>query len=197
MQGCLGVTPSAAGSTPQGSPDQPAPLRHGIWKTWNQLPWRYQNFGLQADTSPSNIWNAWAGLHVKSGLYNAFWGSTVWMHSIYTTTCLWSSTHFGIDGNFFKVTSVVDFWIVGKWTKDYLSQVQLPHQRKKFWKSICIETLGVQQPHPESQVTDKAKNKTTMQGLVHCVRSGINTTRFIYWGVTFNNWLFHRWFSPN
>ena len=32
------VTSSSAGSTPQGSLDQPAPLRHGTLKTWNQLP---------------------------------------------------------------------------------------------------------------------------------------------------------------
>ena len=52
------VTPSTAGSIPQGSPDQPAPLRHSVWKTQNQLPWRYHNFSLQVDTSPSNIWDA-------------------------------------------------------------------------------------------------------------------------------------------
>ena len=35
------VTSSSAGSTPQGSPDQPAPLRHGTQTTRSQLPWRY------------------------------------------------------------------------------------------------------------------------------------------------------------
>ena len=29
------VTPSTAGSIPEGSPDQPAPLRCSVWKTWN------------------------------------------------------------------------------------------------------------------------------------------------------------------
>ena len=29
------VTPTAAGNTPQGSPDQPAPLRHSMQKTQN------------------------------------------------------------------------------------------------------------------------------------------------------------------
>ena len=29
------VIPSTAGSTPQGSPHQPAPLRHSVWKIWN------------------------------------------------------------------------------------------------------------------------------------------------------------------
>ena len=35
------VTSSSAGSTPQGSLDQPAPLRHSTRTTRNQLPWRY------------------------------------------------------------------------------------------------------------------------------------------------------------
>ena len=35
------VTSSSAGSTPEGSPDQPAPLRCGTQTTRNQLPWRY------------------------------------------------------------------------------------------------------------------------------------------------------------
>ena len=35
------VTSSMAGSTPQCSPDQPAPLRCSTWTTRNQLPWRY------------------------------------------------------------------------------------------------------------------------------------------------------------
>ena len=32
---------SSAGSTPENSPDQPAPLRCGTQTTRNQLPWRY------------------------------------------------------------------------------------------------------------------------------------------------------------
>ena len=35
------VTSSSAGSTPEGSPDQPAPLRLVTGTTRNQLPWRY------------------------------------------------------------------------------------------------------------------------------------------------------------
>ena len=35
------VTSSSAGNTPQGSPDQPAQLRHSTQTTRNQLPWRY------------------------------------------------------------------------------------------------------------------------------------------------------------
>ena len=35
------VTLSSAGSTPENSPDQPAPLRHGTQTTRNQLPLRY------------------------------------------------------------------------------------------------------------------------------------------------------------
>ena len=71
------VMPSATGSTSQGSPDHPASLRCSTQKTQNQLPWRYPNCSLQAGTRPPNIWDAWAGLHAVSSLYNAFWGSTV------------------------------------------------------------------------------------------------------------------------
>ena len=52
------TTASTAGSTPQGSPDKSASLRCGTRTTWNWLPWRYQNFGLLADTGPTSIWDA-------------------------------------------------------------------------------------------------------------------------------------------
>ena len=55
--------PSVSGST-QSSPDQPAPVRHGIWTTRGQLPWRYQNFGLLADTGLTGIRHAQVDLHV-------------------------------------------------------------------------------------------------------------------------------------
>ena len=64
------------GNTSQGSLDQPAPLRHGTHTTQNQLPWRYQNFGLLADTSLLGLWDAWVGLciclHFISCLYIIF-----------------------------------------------------------------------------------------------------------------------------
>ena len=80
--GPSGIVPSgAADNTPQGSLNQPAPLRHGTQKTQNQLLWRYWNFGLLADTSPSGIWDALVGmcicLHVISCLYTIFLGSAV------------------------------------------------------------------------------------------------------------------------
>ena len=68
------VTPSTVGSTPQGSLDQPAPLSHSTQTTQKWLQWRYWNFGLLADTSPSSIWDALVGLciHVISCLYTIF-----------------------------------------------------------------------------------------------------------------------------
>ena len=69
------------GNTSQGSLDQLAPLRCGMHTTWNQLPWRYQNFALLADTSPSSIWDAWVCLciclHLISCLYTISMGSIV------------------------------------------------------------------------------------------------------------------------
>ena len=75
------VTPSAAGRTHQGSLDQPAPLDAVCGKLGNDFHGGYQNFGLQADTSPSDIWDVWKGLcvclHVISCLYIIFWKSAV------------------------------------------------------------------------------------------------------------------------
>ena len=44
---------------------------------------------------------------------------------------------------------------------------------------------SVQQPLPEDQVTDVIhKTKTTIQAMVYCVTSGINSTgQFISWGT--------------
>ena len=49
------ATSGTTGNMSQGSLDQPAPLRCGIHATQNQLPWRYWNFTLLADTSPPGI----------------------------------------------------------------------------------------------------------------------------------------------
>ena len=75
----LTLVPSVNGST-QSSPDQPAPVRCSIQTTRNQLPWRYQKFGLLADTGPTSIWDAQVDLHVclhiLIWLYNTFkWGA--------------------------------------------------------------------------------------------------------------------------
>ena len=110
------VTSSKAGSTPQSGLNQPVPLRCSTWTTQNWLPWRYLNFSLLADTSLSGIWDAWDGLciclHVISCLFAIFWGSTVWTHSTYSTPCLLSTTHFGIEGNSLNVVSMVDGAVV-------------------------------------------------------------------------------------
>ena len=71
--------PSVSGST-QNSPDQPAPVRCGVWTTRGQLPWRYRNFGLLTDTESTSIWDAQvdlrACLHILVWLYNTFkWGA--------------------------------------------------------------------------------------------------------------------------
>ena len=70
--------PSANNST-QDSPDQPAPIRCSTQTTRNQLPWRYQNFGLSTGIRPTGIQDAWVDLHVclhiLAWLYNTFrWG---------------------------------------------------------------------------------------------------------------------------
>ena len=179
------VMSSAAGSIPQGSLDQPAPLRCGTWKTQNKLPWRYQNFSLQVNTRPPSIWDTWAGLHAILSLYNVFCGSTVWIHSIHNITCLWSTTHFGIEGNSFNVVSVVDFWMVGEWTKDYLSQIQLPHQRKNSKEYPYWDPRSVQQPHWENQTMDVTKSNNTSPDAL-CDKWNYHH-RKVYWGVILTN----------
>ena len=52
------VMSSSADNTPQGSPDWPPPLRCSSQTTRKQLPWRYPNFGLLANTGPTCIWDA-------------------------------------------------------------------------------------------------------------------------------------------
>ena len=75
------LTPApSADNNMQDSPDQPAPVRCGTWTTRNQLPWRYQNFGLSSDTRPTGIWDAQVDLHVclhiLAWLYTTFkWGA--------------------------------------------------------------------------------------------------------------------------
>ena len=85
----LTPVPSASNSTPN-SPDQPAPVRHSIWTTRNQLPWTYQNFGLLTDARPTGIQDAQVDLHVclhiLAWLYNTFKQGAVWN----TLSWLWN-----------------------------------------------------------------------------------------------------------
>ena len=161
------VTLSTVGSMSQGSPDQPTSLRCSTQRTWNQLPWRYHNFGLLVDTSPPGIWDAWVGLciclHVISCLFTVLWESTVWTHFSYSVPCLLSTTHFGIEGNSINVVSIVDFWM-GEWTKEYLVWVQLPHQKKIQRFNPHRDLRSVQQPHRENKVTGIVKSENTSPG---------------------------------
>ena len=118
-----------------------------MWHTkpQNWLPWMYQNFSLQAGTRLPNIWDTWAGLYAVSSLCNASWGSTVWIHSLYTITCLWSTTYFGIEGNFFNVVFVVDLLDGGELDQRVfgLSTTASPEKKEISKAHIPIETLGV------------------------------------------------------
>ena len=65
---------------------------------------------------------------------------------------------FSIEGNSFSVISVVDLCMEGEWTKGYLVQAQLPHQKTKFLlKSVPIGTQ-----YPENQVTDMTNKSNSM-----------------------------------
>ena len=74
---------------------------------------------------------------------------------------------------------------MGEWTKGYLAQAWLPHQKIKFFskkKYPHRDLRGVQWPHPENWLTDITKSNNNMSpGSL----SGINTTeKFI------NKWTF-------
>ena len=56
------ATSGTTGYSSQGSLDQAAPLRCSTHTTQNQLPWRYWNFALVADTSLPGIFGVWVGL---------------------------------------------------------------------------------------------------------------------------------------
>ena len=75
------ATSGTTGYSSQGSLDQAAPLRCSTHTTQNQLPWRYWNFALVADTSLPGIFDVWVGLciclHLISCLYTILMGSIV------------------------------------------------------------------------------------------------------------------------
>ena len=137
------VTLSAAGSTLQGSLDWLAPLRCSVQKTWNWLPWRYQNVGLQADTSPSDIcvdWSVYLLLcHILS-VYHFLEEYSV-NNTVLVSSCVCQVLlSFSIEGNSSNAISVVDLWMVGMWVRGYLTQVQLPYHGDQSQNSVPIET---------------------------------------------------------
>ena len=75
------ATSETTGNMSHSGLDQPALLRHSTCTTKNQLPWKYSNFALLADTSLPSIWDSWVGLciclHFISCLYTIFIGSVV------------------------------------------------------------------------------------------------------------------------
>ena len=139
------VTSSAAGNIPQGSLDQPAPLRCSVQKIQNQLPWRYQNFGLLVDIGPSGIWDTWAGLCILPPCHllsvHLFLEEYSVNNTLLVPSCVCQALlSFSIEGNSFSVISMLDLWIVGEWATGYLTQVQLPCHKNQFQNSIPIET---------------------------------------------------------
>ena len=136
------VTSSTAGNTPQGSLDQPAPLRCNTQKPGTDS---HGGTGIlvckQVSGCPASGMH---GLVFMPYQVCTMLSGEVQCEYLLLITCLQSTTHLGIEGNFFNVVSVVDFWMVQEWTKDYLAHVQLPHQKRKKSKiSITIETHGV------------------------------------------------------
>ena len=105
----------SADSISQDSPDQPAPVRCSTRTTRNQLPWRYQNFGLLTDTRPTGVWDAWVDLcvclFILTCLYTAFWEVQCRAHFTDHIICSLSMTHCSVQGNSLDITLKVDSWV--------------------------------------------------------------------------------------
>ena len=126
--------PSVSGST-QSSQDQPAPVRHGIWTTRGQLPWRYRNFGLLTDTGPTSIRDAWIDLHVclhiLIWLYNTFKWGAVWNTLCWSWTILAEHHSLSVQGNSLDVTPTSGFLgREGSGLKDIWSSCNSPTIKK-------------------------------------------------------------------
>ena len=106
------VTLNSAGSPPQGSPDQPASLRHGTWTTRNQLPWRYWDMVTRQCWTDQHLgcmdWSAYWSVHGVLSMYYFLEGVLCNMHSTYNIKCLPSRTHLSVQGNTLNETSQVD-----------------------------------------------------------------------------------------
>ena len=56
-------------------------------------------------------------------------------NTVLVSSCVCQALHsFRIEGNSFNAISVVDLWMVGKWVRGYLTQVQLPHHEDQSQK---------------------------------------------------------------
>ena len=112
---------------PQGSPDQPASLRCGTPKPGTDF-----HGGTRILVYRQVPGHPTSGMHglvfMPYLVYTTLSGDVQCeLHSTVTIECLPSTTHFGIEGNSLNVVSMVDFWVVGEWTKGYLAQAHLPH----------------------------------------------------------------------
>ena len=140
------VTPSAAGSTPQGSLDHLFYLDMAH-KNPELTSMEVHNFSLLAAASPSGIWDALVGWcicpNIISYLYTIFWGNTGWIHSTYTITCLPSTTQFWHWGEFFQC-SLYGGSLDGAGVDQRLFGLSVAALLwNKFQHSIPIETQGV------------------------------------------------------
>ena len=125
------VTSNSADSTPHSSPDWSAPLRCSTWTTRNWLPWRYQNFGLLADTGPTGIWDAWVDLCiclcVMICLYTIFGGMYSVEHTLLVTPYICQAQLTSASKGILLMQLLR--WIPGQgreWAKGHLAQLQLP-----------------------------------------------------------------------
>ena len=163
------VTSTLADNTPQGSPDQPAPLRHSTQTTRNWLPWRYQNFGLLANTGPTSIlglmsWSVYLPMcHDLSvcclgGMYSV-------EHTLLVTPYICQTQLTSVSRGTLSMQLLR--WIPGQgreWTKGHLAQLATPLPENNSPKVIPNGAWrSVRQFHPKKQVTDLNQQKQNKQ----------------------------------
>ena len=187
------ATSDTIGNTSHGSPNQPAPLRSGTLTTQNQLPWRYQNFGLLADKSTWHLgcmsWSVHlTSFHIPS--VHCFCGK----YGVNTSYLLhpMSAKHhlFHQWGEFHQCSLYGGFLDGGSGPKIIWSECNCP-TRKKSKRVSPIETLGVCSSPTQKKVTGIAKSDNISPG-AQC-KVELIPQQFVL--LKDNNWLSNKWLS--
>ena len=144
------ITLSWAGSTPENSPDRPAPLRH--WTQTTNFLWGIDTWLSRQCWTDWHLgcigWSTYQSNHGVLSVYCFPEGVKCNMHSTCNRKCLLSTTDISIQGNTLNETSQVDSW-AGK------GPVATPLPMKNSPKVIPVEAQSsVRQHCPEKWVTD-------------------------------------------
>ena len=163
------VTSTSVDNTPQGSPDQPAPLRHGTWdhqeSTSLEVPkfwfvgqyWTNKHLGCMGWPVYLPMCCDLSVCHF-SGMYSV-------EHTLLVTPYICKAQLTSVSRGTLSMQLLR--WIPGQgreWTKGHLAQLQLPYQSTSSPKAIPNGAWrSVRQFHPKKQVTDLNQQKQNKQ----------------------------------